>query len=61
LAGSIDLWTPPKDQKRPFWNVITSRIKKGDIILLHDSSEKTVEVLEQVIAIFYSRTNAIGF
>ena len=28
---------------------ITTKIKKGDIILLHDSSEKTVEVLEQLL------------
>lgn len=28
---------------------ITNKIKKGDIILLHDSSEKTVEVLEQLL------------
>ncbi|MCK0188584.1 polysaccharide deacetylase family protein [Arenibacter sp. F20364] len=28
---------------------ISHKIKKGDIILLHDSSEKTVEVLEQLL------------
>lgn len=28
---------------------ITNKINKGDIILLHDSSEKTVEVLEQLL------------
>jgi peptidoglycan/xylan/chitin deacetylase (PgdA/CDA1 family) len=28
---------------------ITHKIRKGDIILLHDSSAKTVEVLEQLL------------
>jgi len=28
---------------------ITHRLKRGDIILLHDTSAKTVEVLEQLL------------
>ncbi len=28
---------------------ITSKVKKGDIVLLHDTSDKTVEVLEQLL------------
>ena len=31
------------------WKRITSRLKKGDIILLHDTNAKTVAVLEQLL------------
>ncbi len=37
-------------------NRITSKVKKGDIILLHDTSEKTVKVLEQLL-LFLDRNN----
>ncbi|MDL5511369.1 polysaccharide deacetylase family protein [Arenibacter sp. M-2] len=38
-----------KRSKKAVLKRITSTIQKGDIILLHDSSEKTVEVLEQLL------------
>ena len=38
-----------KRSKKEILERITNKIKKGDIILLHDSSEKTVEVLEQLL------------
>jgi len=38
-----------KRSKKAILKRITHKIKKGDIILLHDSSEKTVEVLEQLL------------
>ncbi|MBU2903729.1 MULTISPECIES: polysaccharide deacetylase family protein [Arenibacter] len=38
-----------KRSKKVILKRITNKIKKGDIILLHDSSEKTVEVLEQLL------------
>ena len=34
---------------------ITKNIKKGDVILLHDTSQKTVEVLEQLLVILEKR------
>jgi peptidoglycan/xylan/chitin deacetylase (PgdA/CDA1 family) len=38
-----------KRSKKTVLERITNKIKKGDIILLHDSSDKTVEVLEQLL------------
>lgn len=35
---------------------VTKNLKKGDVILLHDSSEKTVAVLEQLL-LFLQQTN----
>lgn len=35
--------------KKSILGRITKKVKKGDIILLHDSSAKTVEVLEQLL------------
>lgn len=49
IGWSIRSLDTTKRSKKAILERITSRIKKGDIILLHDSSEKTVEVLEQLL------------
>ncbi len=38
-----------KRSKKTVLERIINKVKKGDIILLHDSSDKTVEVLEQLL------------
>jgi peptidoglycan/xylan/chitin deacetylase (PgdA/CDA1 family) len=38
-----------KRSKKVVLERITNKIKKGDIILLHDNSAKTIEVLEQLL------------
>jgi len=37
-----------KDEKR-ILNRIVPRLKAGDVVLLHDTSERTVRVLEQLL------------
>ena len=38
-----------KDSKEIIYSRIIRKIQKGDIVLLHDTSKKTVEVLEQLL------------
>ncbi|PHS67650.1 MAG: polysaccharide deacetylase [Flavobacterium sp.] len=38
-----------KDSKEIILNRITKNLKKGDVVLLHDTSQKTLEVLEQLL------------
>ncbi|MBC8770140.1 polysaccharide deacetylase family protein [Arenibacter sp. BSSL-BM3] len=49
IGWSIRSLDTTKRSKKDILERITSNLKKGDIILLHDSSEKTVEVLEQLL------------
>lgn len=49
VGWSIRSLDTTKRSKKEILERITNKIKKGDIILLHDSSEKTVEVLEQLL------------
>ncbi|MCK0145104.1 polysaccharide deacetylase family protein [Arenibacter sp. F26102] len=49
IGWSIRSLDTTKRSKKAILERITSNLKKGDIILLHDSSEKTVEVLEQLL------------
>lgn len=49
IGWSIRSLDTTKRSKKTILERITNKIKKGDIILLHDSSEKTVEVLEQLL------------
>ncbi len=45
-----------KISQEKIFNKITQNIKKGDVLLLHDTNKKTVEVLEQLL-IFLEKRN----
>jgi len=49
FGWSIRSLDTTKDTKEKILTRITKNSKKGDVILLHDSSEKSVEVLEQFL------------
>ncbi|WP_239985684.1 MULTISPECIES: polysaccharide deacetylase family protein [Arenibacter] len=49
IGWSIRSLDTTKRSKKAILERVTSKLKKGDIILLHDTSEKTVEVLEQLL------------
>lgn len=49
FGWSIRSLDTTKDTKEKILSRITKNIKKGDVVLLHDTSEKTVEVLEQFL------------
>src|SRR5690606_34108804 len=42
--------------KKTLLHRVTHRLKQGDIILLHDTSAKTVEVLEQLLLFLQNNT-----
>jgi len=49
FGWSIRSLDTTKDTKEKVLSRITSKVKKGDVILLHDTSEKSVEVLDQLL------------
>jgi peptidoglycan/xylan/chitin deacetylase (PgdA/CDA1 family) len=49
IGWSIRSLDTTKRSKKAILNRISGKLNQGDIILLHDSSEKTVEVLEQLL------------
>ena len=55
IGWSIRSLDTTKISKEKILNRITKNIKKGDVILLHDTSQKTVEVLEQLLVILEKR------
>lgn len=51
IGWSVRSLDTTKDSKEIILNRITKNIKKGDVVLLHDTSQKTLEVLEQFLVI----------
>ncbi len=49
IGWSIRSLDTTKISKEKIFKKITKNINKGDVILLHDTSQKTVEVLEQLL------------
>ena len=49
IGWSIRSLDTTKRSEETILKRITSRVSKGDIILLHDTSEKTIEVLERLL------------
>jgi peptidoglycan/xylan/chitin deacetylase (PgdA/CDA1 family) len=49
IGWSIRSLDTTKRSKKAILNRISGKLNQGDIILLHDNSEKTVEVLEQLL------------
>jgi peptidoglycan/xylan/chitin deacetylase (PgdA/CDA1 family) len=49
IGWSVRSLDTTKDSKEIILNRITKNIKKGDVVLLHDTSQKTLEVLEQLL------------
>jgi len=55
IGWSIRSLDTTKISKEKVLNKITNNIKKGDVVLLHDTSDKTVEVLEQLLLFLEKR------
>ncbi len=55
IGWSKRSWDTTSLPQKTIINRITKNLQKGDIILLHDSSQKSVEVLEQLL--LFLRTN----
>lgn len=55
IGWSIRSLDTTKRSKKAVLNRITPKVSKGDIILLHDTSEKTVAVLEQLLLFLKER------
>lgn len=49
IGWSVRSLDTTKDSKEIVYSRIIKKIQKGDIVLLHDTSKKTVEVLEQLL------------
>lgn len=49
IGWSVRSLDTTKDTKEIILKRITKKLKKGDVVLLHDTSQKTVEVLEQLL------------
>lgn len=49
IGWSVRSLDTTKDSKEVIFKRITKNLKKGDIVLLHDTSQKSVEVLEQLL------------
>ena len=49
IGWSVRSLDTKKDSKETIIKRITKNLKKGDVVLLHDTSQKTVEVLEQLL------------
>jgi peptidoglycan/xylan/chitin deacetylase (PgdA/CDA1 family) len=49
IGWSVRSLDTTKDSKETIIKRITKNLKKGDVVLLHDTSQKTVEVLEQLL------------
>ena len=49
IGWSVRSLDTTQDSKEKIVSRVTEKLKKGDIVLLHDTSEKTVEVLEQFL------------
>ena len=49
IGWSVRSLDTTKDTKEMILTRITKNLQKGDIVLLHDTSQKTVEVLEQLL------------
>ncbi len=55
IGWSIRSLDTTKISKEKILNKITKDIKKGDVVLLHDTSQKTLEVLEQLLVFLENR------
>ena len=55
IGWSIRSLDTTKISKEKILNNITKNLNKGDVILLHDTSQKTVEVLEQLLVFLENR------
>jgi len=55
IGWSIRSLDTTKISKEKILHRVTKNIKKGDVILLHDTSQKTVEVLEQLLVFLEKR------
>ncbi|MCF6306412.1 MAG: polysaccharide deacetylase family protein [Flavobacteriaceae bacterium] len=51
VGWSIRSLDTTKKTKEKILNRITKNIKKGDVVLLHDTSQKTIEILEQFLVV----------
>ena len=55
IGWSIRSLDTTKISKEKILNKITKNINKGDVVLLHDTSQKTIEVLEQLLVFLENR------
>lgn len=55
IGWSIRSMDTTKISKEKILKKITNNIKKGDVVLLHDTSDKTIEVLEQLLVFLEKR------
>ena len=59
IGWSVRSLDTTQDSKEKIVKRVTKNLKKGDVVLLHDTSKKTVEVLEQLL-IFIEKKNWIS-
>ncbi len=56
IGWSVRSLDTTRDSKEKVYSRIIKKMQKGDIVLLHDTSKKTIEVLEQLL-IFLDKKN----
>ena len=61
IGWSVRSLDTTKDTKEMILTRITKNLQKGDIVLLHDTSQKTVEVLEQLLVFLDKKKVAFDF